>query len=429
MSSSKKIADNPTSAELLQQLQGFKSVEALYRAFPFARKIFPKMDQIFKDFSEIKKQAEILRIPDQFNERFSSLGWIAYESMDMEVMKSAISIYDTEGKDAAELFLVESYDEKSLEWGIRWFNGNPEFRKRIRLVELAKEDYLAGRYHACIPLLLSILDGLVNDVSKHVGFFAESTDMTAWDCIAAHESGLQSLSSLMTKGRNKTNEETISIPYRHGILHGRELAFDNKLVAAKTWAALFAARDWAVAIADGKKNPQPNQKVSWRELLEQIAENERQKKLLKEWKPRLSEEIDYLPHIGESSQLPMGTPERAVAELIENWVSQRYGLIAGALLYFTDDSLGKKSGRAKEDFGRYVPTTYKVISIDDQSAAISQVEVELKFKDEAKQIVKKSSVRTIYQDDKNNPMVRTEEGGTWKIVQNSFSDILYSTRL
>ena len=429
MSSSKKIIDNPTSADLLQQFQAFDSFEALYRAFPFARKLFPKMDQAFKDFAEIKTQAEILKVPDQFNERFSSLGWIAYESMNMEVMKSAISIYDSEGKDAAEQFLVDSYDEECLEWGVRWFNGHPEFRRRIRLAELARDDYMAGPYHACIPLLLSMLDGLVNDVSKHVGFFAESSDMTAWDCIAAHESGLQSLSSLMTKGRNKTNEDTISIPYRHGILHGRELAFDNKLVAAKAWAALFAARDWAMAIADGKKSPKPKQEVSWRELLGQIAENGRQKKLLKDWKPRLNEEIDYLPYAGDASQLPIGTPERAVAEFIENWMLKRYGLIAGALLYFTDDSLGKKSGRAKEDFGRYIPMSYKVISIEDQAAAVSHVEVEIEFKDEDKQISKPVSVRAIYQDENNNPMVRTEGSGAWKIVQNSFSDILQAVQL
>lgn len=429
MSSSKKIIDNPTSADLLKQLQAFENLEALYRAFPFARKLFPNMGKVFNDFSEIKKQAEILRVPDQFNDRFASLGWIAYESMSMDVMRSAISIYDSEGQETAELFLAESYDEKCLEWGIRWFNGNPEFRRRIRLAELAKEDYLAGRYHACIPLLLSMLDGLVNDVSKHVGFFAESTDMTAWDCIAAHESGLQALSSLMTKGRNKTNEDAISIPYRHGILHGRELAFDNKLVAAKTWAALFAARDWAVAITDGKKNPKPKQDVTWSELLQQIAENGRQKKLLEDWKPRLTREIPYLPNTGDSSQLPAATPERAVAEFIENWISRRYGLIAGSLLYFTDISLGKKSGRAKEDFGRHVPVAYNVLSIDDQAAAVSHVELELQFEGEDGPINKRVSVRAIYQDENNNPIVRTECGGAWRIVQNSFTEILYAVRL
>jgi hypothetical protein len=211
-------------------------------------------------------------MPDQFNERFANLGWIAYESMNMEVMQKAINIHDTEGKDAAEKFLADSYDEETLKWGILRFNGNRDFRKRIRLTELARDDYLAGRYHACIPLLLSLLDGLVNDVSKHVGFFAENVDLTAWDCIAAHESGLQALSSIFTKGRNKTNEDTISIPYRNGILHGRELAFDNKIVAAKCWAALFAARDWAEALDDGKKEPKPKEKVSWRQLIKQVSE-------------------------------------------------------------------------------------------------------------------------------------------------------------
>lgn len=425
MSSQKRIIDNPTSVDLLTQFQAFERLVALYRFFPFARKLFPSIEKAIDDFAEIKKQAEVLRVPDQFNGRFAHLGWIAYESMSLEVMQSAISIYDSEGKDTAELFLADSYDEKCLEWGISWFNGNSEFRRRIRLAEFAKDDYLAGRYYACIPLLLSMLDGLVNDVSKRVGFFAESTDMTAWDCIAAHESGLQALSLLMTKGRNKTNEDAISIPYRHGILHGRELAFDNKLVAAKTWAALFAARDWAVAIADGKKNPKEKQDITLRKLLQQIAKNRRRKKLLEEWIPRLTEEIVYLPHVGEAAQLPIGTPERAVAVFIESWKLRRYGLIAESLLDFTDIPLKKKAGRIKEDFSRCVPSAYKVLTIEDQAAAISHVEVELQFEDEDSPITKRASVRAVYQDKNKNPMVRSEEGGTWKIVQHSFTEILY----
>lgn len=429
MSKPKKIIDNPTSADLLKQFEAFESLEALYRAFPLARRLFPNMEQAFNEFKKIKKQAEVLKVPDRFNERFASLGWIAYESMNMEVMQEAIKVYDSEGKDAAEQFLAESYDADCIEWGIRWFNGNKEFRRRMRLAELAREDYLAGRYHACVPLLLSMLDGLVNDVSKHVGFFAESTDVTAWDCIAAHESGLQALSSLMTKGRNKTNEDPISIPFRHGILHGRELAFDNKLVAAKVWAALFAARDWAVAVADGKKKPKPKEEKSWSEIFAQLSENKRQKKLLEEWRPRNNDEIPYLPHVGDPSHLPLGTPERAVAEFIENWIANRYGLIAKSLLYFTDDSLGKKSGRAKENFGRHIPTSYKVISIEDQAAAVSHVKVELVFEGEGGPISKHASVRAIYQDADNDAMVRTEPDGDWKIVQNSFTEILYAIRL
>lgn len=428
MSASNKIIDNPTTADLLQQMQAFESLESLYNAFPFARRLFPKLEKAFADFSEIKKQAEILGIPDKFNEYFSSLGWIAYESMNMEVMKEAISVYESQGEEAAENYLSESYDGECLKWGIQRFNGNSEFRRRIRLAELAKADYIAGRYHACIPLLLSMIDGLVNDVSKHVGFFAESADLTAWDCIAAHESGLQSLSSLMTRGRNKTNEESISIPYRHGILHGRELFFDNRTVAAKCWAALFAARDWAVAISDGKKTQKKKKEITWTELLGQIAENGRQKKLFNAWKARTNSELVHLPHDGSSDELPNGTPERTVAEFIENWCLQRYGLLAESLLYFTDTTKGKKAGLAKEDFGRNVPLSFKVLSVEDQ-AAVSHVVVELEFQNDDGRVLKQASVRAIYQDDQNNPMVRSEGKGRWKIVQNSFSEILYAIRL
>ena len=429
MSKSKKIIDNPTSAELLKQFAAFDNLEALYRVYPFARKIFPNMEDAFNEFNKVKNQAKILELPDQFNERFANLGWIAYESINMEMMQKAIDIYDTDGKDAAEKYIADSYDEEKLRWGILQFNGNREFKKRIRLIELVREDYLAGRYHACIPLLLSLLDGLVNDVSKHVGFFAENVDLTAWDCIAAHESGLQTLASILTKGRNKTNEDAISIPYRNGILHGRELAFDNKIVAAKCWGALFAARDWAGALDDGKKEPIPKEEVSWKQIFKQISDTNLMNKSIDEWKPRISEDIPYLPFGGDISNLPENTPERAVAAFLDHWCNKRFGLIVDSLLYLTDTPKGKKAGMAKHDFGKYVPVSYKVLSIDDQAAAITHVIAELRFEVDGQEKFKEASVRAIYQDLENNPSVRSIPGGHWRIVQNSLTDIIYASSL
>ena len=79
MSKNKRIIDNPSSDEMLEQLQAFGSLEALYKALPFARKLFPKLGDAFANFSDIKRQAEIFSIPDQFNDTFSEYGWIAYE--------------------------------------------------------------------------------------------------------------------------------------------------------------------------------------------------------------------------------------------------------------------------------------------------------------------------------------------------------------
>jgi len=429
MSKDSKIADNPTAKEIIEQINAFDSFEALYRVIPFSKKLFPKLNSVFSDFSKLKKQASILLIPDQFNELFSQCGWIAYESMNFDVMKSAIDLHESEGLQRAEEYLADSYNEETLKWGILRFNGNSDFRRRIRLAELAQEDYLSGRYHGCVPLLLSLLDGLVNDVSKHVGFFAENIDLTAWDCIAAHETGLQALASILTKRRNKTNEDLISIPFRNGILHGRELAFDNKIVAAKCWAALFAARDWAGALDDGKNEPKPKEEVSWKQIFTQMSETSLIKKAIEEWQPRTTEDVLYLPFEGDITDLPENTPERAVGAFLDHWRNKRFGPIADALLYFTGTPKGKKAGLARQDFGKHVPTSFKILSVDDQAAAVTHVITELYFKVNSQTISKEVSVRAIYQDLENNPSVRSMPDGHWRIVQNSFTDIIYANSL
>lgn len=429
MTKSRRIIDNPSCADLLRQIKAFESLEALYRAIPFARKFFPKIDEVFSRFSEVKKQAEILELPDNFNEIFSKFGWIAYESMNIDIMKKSIARYESNGIEEAELYLADSYDEDALKFGIMRFIGNIEFSRRIRLANLAKEDYLERRYHACIPLLLSLIDGLVNDVSRSVGFFAESSDMTAWDSIAAHETGLQSLVALMTKNKNKTNEKTITIPYRNGILHGRELAFDNKIVAAKCWSTLFAVRDWAAALSDGKKTPKPKKEISWKEIFSGIVENSRKKERIEAWKPRDISTFNYFPNNGIPSELPIGTPERAVAEFIENWCKQRYGLIAESILYFTDTSKGKRARLAKEYFSRRVPSSFKIISVEDRAFEASHVIVDLLFAVQEGLLSRQVSVRAIYREDCNGSLIWNGEKGDWKVVQNSLSEILHAVSL
>jgi hypothetical protein len=84
---------------------------------------------------------------------------------------------------------------------------------------------------------------------------------------------------------------------------------------------------------------------------------------------------------------------------------------------------------ARDDFGNNVPKFYEIISVEDQAAAISHVNVEMVFMVDSAQIRKQASVRTIYQDHENNPLIRSETGGKWKIVQNSFNDIIYAASL
>lgn len=421
MNKPSRIKDNPSISNISNQIDKLNNI---YKLSPIIQLIFPKTKGIFNQINELKDQANIIEIPDKFNEKFAKLGWIAYESMNLDVMQKAIKTFESEDPESAELILVDYYDEKTITAGIFRFKGHAEFERRNRLIELAKEDYLAGRYHACIPLLLSLLDGIVNDISRHVGFFAESIDMTAWDSIAAHETGLQAIKSLFSEGSKKTNENQITIPYRNRILHGRELAFDNKLVAAKVWATLFAIKDWSVAFSN-KTNKKETTATNWNELCKDIAESNRKKYLIANWQPRTNLDTHYLPYIGLATNLPFNTPERAVAEFLENWIAKRYGPLSESLVYVVEESKGKKAGLARDDFGKYIPSSFKLISVKDETPAISNVKIELMFAFDHHKVVKTIDVRTNYLDDNNKPLVSSQVGGCWRIIQNSFSDIIY----
>lgn len=425
MTDKKRIADNESLAEMLALIQGARAIENLWQAVPLFQKLFPRLSDFSEKLAELKEQSKILLLPDRFNEIFASSGWIAYESMSLEVMKKAIETFEEHGLEVAQEYLAATYDADTLKWGTLRLNGHDEFRKRMRLVELAKEDYLAGRYHACIPLLLSLMDGLTNDVSRHVGLFADNANLTAWDCIAAHESGLQSLVALMTKGRGKTNSEAIFIPYRHGILHGRELAFDNRIVAAKTWAALFAIQDWAVALAEGKKTPTPKQEPTWGELLQSLQKTQTTKRLLDAWKPRTKEDFAHLPCDGASLSLPESSPERAVAEFMKSWKQGRFGPLADALSHTYNMAMGQKAGEAKQDFGSHKVVSFQIVGVEDRTPAYSTVVIRGTFSAENDVFEEELKVSAGYQDEKGLPMCRLESGGKWTLIQNSFRSVIY----
>jgi len=115
---------------------------------------------------------------------------------------------------------------------------------RLPLIQISKKEFLKKNYVCCIPILLSIIDGIVNDIDKATGFFSEQIDLVIADSVVGNEQGLKIVKEVMYKGRSTTNKEKITIPYRNGILHGRDLNYGNKIVASKCWSVLFALLEW-----------------------------------------------------------------------------------------------------------------------------------------------------------------------------------------
>lgn len=228
---------------------------------------------------------------EKFNSLFSDKGWCVYDSMSVSLVEEVNKTYDEYGIEKAENILINYYhtDVQNI---LHWLKGkSKELAERYELIEKAFEDHVAGRYHSSIPIFLIIADGAVNDYTKRKGFWSDKTDVGAWDCLVGSSQGLQKLKDIFNESRKKTNFEEIRLPYRNGILHGRDINYANKYVSSKALALLFVIADW---MSMDKSEENRKQKLyeelnspPIKESIKRIIKNQKNMKLHKEWKERI----------------------------------------------------------------------------------------------------------------------------------------------
>lgn len=431
-----KIENNHSFQKMKKELEGFEALGDFFSIIGLKQGFESAVNK--NDFSKIKSDFEILtKSPDKFNYHFTKAGWIAHETMNNDLMLSCIELAENGKIEIAENELVNYYSTEKMQWLVTNTWGIQELYVRNDLINLAYEDTIAKRYHACIPVLLMIIDGVVNDIDKNKGFFTENISLTAWDSIAAHSSGLQKLKEIFNDTRKKTSTETITLPYRNGILHGRDLGYANQIVTAKCWAALFAIKDWAYAVREGKKNaPPPEAEMSIEENMEKLAEtliqfdeqHKRNKEIeekITEWRPRTLSIGTDLPETGISSEYFDFTPEREAIKFIEYWKQNNYGNIARQIYQYDkkEINIGQEAAKVRRAFEGKKLTAYKILKIVDCAPAISEVTLGVDFIFDNNQYTKEITLRLIYQGKNAATLVFGEKGGKWKFNGSFFNKI------
>ncbi len=423
MSEDHLIRDIPSIKKTLDQMNALRVAG---KAMPLARPLLKllnvdtdKIEESLADVDELARQyAELANLPDRFNDAFSSDGWIIHDLMNAEVAKEALERADSGDMAGADEILVEYYNGDTIKWQLRALRRIAVFRPRIELTEKALVDYIEGRFHASVPVVLAQLDGMVNDLhEKQKGFFSEATDLQAWDSIAGHSKGLNALAQILRAGRRKTTTEQITIPYRNGIIHGRDLGYDNRIVAAKTWAALFATGEWAAKAEAGILDPQESEPdPSFRDILTQVRRNQAEKERLNSWKPRgLRPEEDFLK-TGASDDYQEGTPERKLAEFLTLWQARNYGFMAKCLS--TRLGPGSKEGpaRVREVYEDTTLVSYEFLAVVDKAAALTEVESKLVTEKEGERSESTITFRLTFEDAEGGGTTRGQDGGSWKVI-------------
>ncbi|MDQ3714602.1 MAG: hypothetical protein M3381_00885 [Actinomycetota bacterium] len=119
--------------------------------------------------------------------------------------------------------------------------------ERGRLLELARHHHALERYEASVPLILAQAEGITADASDGGMFFSTSLTRQAnvvdTTQLVAIEAGLDALRKVY--GTRVDQTQIVGFPARHGVLHGRELAYDTQVASAKCWTLLGGIVTWA----------------------------------------------------------------------------------------------------------------------------------------------------------------------------------------
>ncbi|MCB0732285.1 MAG: hypothetical protein KDC88_14775 [Ignavibacteriae bacterium] len=356
---------------------------------------------------------ELSTIPEKFNSIFGNKGWIVYDTMNFQIIKEAVLIAETNRIEIAEEFLFSSLKPDKISFEVNRLHSVPQLQERYKFIQHAYAEYKNEKYISVIPILLMIIDGSVADTLGK-GFHAKNIDLDVWDAITTIDGGINKIKDIFRKGRNKTTKEKILLPYRNGILHGRDLEYDNFEVAAKCWHFLFAIADWIRAKSSEserhdkflmEKNPP---RIS--DLIKEHIELENKKKFLSDWNPRVLSD-NYIKSLNSNCSINSNFPEFALIEFLKLWKNKNFGNMAKIYSHYWREDEKLPILYVKNMFKDIPLNSYLLENIIDEASAISEIMFQI-INDSNKIHYK---ARLIYEGENGEPYSSNSGLGNWKI--------------
>ena len=394
--------DLPSFVEFSKQLNGLKLLGFL----------LPKNQR-----SELKRlEAQVKDMGDAVDNFYNLLGdrhWIFHDQLNLEKVRT-ILMHNKGVEDAERQFIALYNDPEFLRFAIMRCNGFEALRKRMHLVEKARDDYFAGRYYACIYLLLSIADGFVNEFEReHRGLHTRtSEELSVWDSPISLHKGIGSVHRIFLKQISVTITEPVEELYRNGIMHGTVLNFDNIVVATKAWNMLFAVMDWATAKTKAEA-PKPPE-TTGKDVINQIIVNSKDKKLLDAWS-------SYVLRKGDAD-FEKDSAFVACTDYLEAWKRKDYGTMSKYLSSLITSSHGRAMPKiVREDYAAYPLETFDILVLKHAAAALCEIEVKIKVADKEERT---ATLRWVYEGKEGEHTILPKGNGEWRLMSRGVTTFL-----
>ena len=372
------------------------------------------LETITCEIGDIKEQLDALvHLHASFNNAFSERGWLLSESTNVETAKKVLAAHEQGRTDEAETLLASDFDGERLPYIVMHMCHLDEFMARVDQLREASRLTQERRYLAASPLLLIIADGVGTDAFGK-SLFAEGVDLEEISSFAGQPDALPNLIREMSGTRRRTNSEELTFPYRNGILHGRDLGYGNQLVNAKCWSLLGNIAD-VIRARNARLAFEPELATSLSDTLKGYARARELNRRINTWTPRpvIERRICVSPEIVES--MDERAPEKAMVEFLEAWESGNYGRMAKMTIELHQLSINQRAGEIRQLMEGIALINTVITRIEDTAPAVTEINVDLRFRSGSEEFTKCFTFRMIFQDQTGGGAVHGEKGGYWRI--------------
>ena len=288
-------------------------------------------------------EADVLDLPDRFNDAFSSDGWIATGSMSADTMRQALRLHESGERQAAADLILSWFDRDRI--ALFAIQRTKPFNKAINRCDQLQEALsltFEERYWSAVPLILIACDGFTSDVLGRSPF-VKGADLTVFDSIVGHPKSLQKLIGVIIKGVRKSSDYELSLPLRHGILHGQSLGYANRTVCMKAWLLMIALVDWAHDKRNEEERRTEEQTISdatFGAALQKLRKVKNDKRDMEAHQVR--------EHFGPfGSSVDKNSPEHAVLVFLNAWTNENFGVMAERSVNLSNQSVKKMAGQLR----------------------------------------------------------------------------------
>ena len=415
-----RIADNPTAKrtkEALLVAKGARFITRLLRKICITNE---NIEKIHKAADDALNRSDILDLPDRFNDAFSRDGWIATGSMSADTMREAVQFYHSGRTQEAEDAILSWFQRETIAlFAVQRAKRFNKARNRWDQLQEALNLTFEERYWSAVPLILIACDGFASDVLD-TSPFEKDADLTAFDSIVGHPNSLQFLIGMLRKGVRKSSEEELTLPLRHGILHGQSLGYANRKVCMKAWLLMIALVDWAYDKDSEQKRrleDQSESAVGIGDAIESLQKLESHKRIM-----NAHEVQETFGPFG--NDLDKSSPEHAVMEFLISWKGGNYGRMAERSVNLSKQSIKKLAGQLRRDAEIIELRDFELCSVRQTTVARADAVAFLKGRTMTGDV--DGEYRIIaFRHAENGDIAMPADSGTWRVQEACMFDLLH----